>query len=103
MLPSEAMVKAGELIKEFGWSQAVLGDRKTGFCLDGAIATAHGWPDEFDGVSYDRTRAVLVWFTRERHKLGPILYNDAAGRTKEEVLELLEWAATEAAKTEGAA
>lgn len=103
MLPSEAMVKASEIIEEYGWSQAMLGSKLDGFCLDGAVATAHGWPDEFDGYAYDRTRSVLVQFVRTKFQGGPILFNDHPGRTKEEVLEMLRWAAAEAAKTEEAA
>lgn len=100
MLPSEAMLKASELIKECGWIQGDLGSREAGYCLDGAIATAHGWPGDFDGVSYDRTRATLTRATQRYHKLGPILFNDTRGRTREEVLEVLRLAAIEAAKEE---
>lgn len=94
--PSKALAEARKLIAECGWVQVDMGSRERGLCLDGALAVAHGWPQEFDGASYDQTRAVLTGFTRAWFKQGPIAYNDRPGRTKEEVLGLLDRAATEA-------
>lgn len=64
-------------------------ERATCFCLAGAISRA------CSDLKYDSSRGVVAYrrlqaVTGRLHKEGPIDYNDKEGRTKEEVLALIE-------------
>ena len=81
---SEVLEQAAELIRRHGWVQRKYGTTGEGYCIIGAIIAV---PKHESG--YPAIEAL-------REELGGqsvMLWNDTEGRTKEEVLELLERAA----------
>lgn len=74
-------MKPSELIRKYGWIQGRLGDEKQGFCLIGSIRHACG--------SINNLQEVI---NKLQTKIGTslITWNDTMGRTKEDVIILLE-------------
>lgn len=80
--------KAADLIEEYGWQQCNYGDTRRGFCATGALMYAGGAVPT-DGVLlsdlvYDELSGPLMETFG-----GLISWNDARGRTKDEVIALL--------------
>lgn len=87
------LLHARELIDKHGWVQGVYGNPEKGFCIIGAISRAC-WDD---GVTFETQTAMEG--DLQRHAPGYeslVAFNDAKGRTKEEVLALFDRAIQEA-------
>jgi hypothetical protein len=90
MTTTTVLKKAKALIQKYGWIQKSNGDQKHGFCASGAISNViNGCDCEKNGCNgnkpciYVRTENALS----RAMKYKPItIYNDAPGRTKEQVL-----------------
>lgn len=91
-------MKAYELIEKYGWKQGSFGwldpdapQRCTGFCLLGAIRFKHLSGKNLDDVPPQLHEMVARDFGEAKKRLGenPVKWNDAYGRTKEEVIALL--------------
>lgn len=81
----QILTQAAELIRRHGWVQRKFGSDGGGFCLIGALI--HASPSRYEDA-----------YARVSQELGErslISWNDAEGRTQEEVLELLERAASD--------
>jgi hypothetical protein len=75
-------MKPSELIRQYGWVQGWYGSYDDGFCILGAIGTGIG---DLEGKSHE----VVEKLTKT--VCAPLnTWNDAPGRTKDEVLALLE-------------
>ena|SRR5690606_11551681 len=86
----DVLRRSRELIEEFGWIQGNYGSKEVGFCSAGAICECEGegfpepavedacdaFDDAVDGDGY----------------YGTVSFNDAPGRTKEEVLKMFDQA-----------
>jgi hypothetical protein len=70
-------MKPSELIRHYGWVQGRLGTATHGFCLIGALVEAR-----CTGIECEQIRALVGGNCIE--------WNDTTGRTKDEVLALLE-------------
>lgn len=86
------LLRAAELIEEFGWRQEAFGDKTRGMCAVGAIMEAG---TELDFV-HDReimvaTEDKLAEHLKLRYSLIPHVpaWNDMTGRTKEQVVATL--------------
>ena len=81
------LVCARDIIKEHGWIQRRLGSRNVGYCLVGALVKAVG-------TEKLATRLGGALDHLGRFTDGDTVpnWNDTEGRTREEVLELLETA-----------
>lgn len=93
----DVLLRAADLLSEFGWQQGGLGSKLTGqFCLVGAVVEAArdlGAPytpsvHDDEGI-YDYANRFLRSFEKEY----PEDWNDAEGRTKAEVVARLRAAA----------
>lgn len=91
MTPKEIIVKAHQLIAEHGWVRGYYGSAHVGYCAIGAICAAH--PDQ-SGVNTGALADIIAAIGMVERRLGKhsslVMYNDAYGRTKEEILNLLE-------------
>lgn len=85
MSPAEVCAKAAELIREHGWVQGRFGDKRSGYCLDGALNLAYsGHPRSCNtpiGV-----RKLVGGIIGRNH----VRWNDDPLRTVEEVLAVLD-------------
>ena len=89
MTPEEILAKAADLIEERGWCQGV-GITGTGQrCLGRALWDATGLPIDAQCPAVPAWRDAEAALTKELDPLDIILYNDAPGRTKEEVVTAL--------------
>lgn len=93
---------AKELIEEHGWVQKFLGDRKSGFCVLGAIdqvridltaknvkGPADGYFDRADVINYGNVRAVDALSSQVPDRQ-IVTWNDAEGRVQGDVVKLLD-------------
>ena len=82
---SGVLSEAAELIRRHGWVQRKSGSIGEGFCLIGAVIN----------VTRDKHQCFLAneALIRASGTISIVTWNDTEGRTKEEVLELLERAA----------
>lgn len=78
---------ARDLIKEHGWVQNKFGSRSEGFCLVGALVKTNYRHKYRPGLE-----AEAASFLAEISGVGVLTWNDEPGRSKEQVLELLETA-----------
>jgi hypothetical protein len=86
------LLRAADVIREFGWVQNSFGNKRVGFCLIGAIGFAAwgAWRPEPDvSNQYDQAAVRLGHFLCG----DPVYYNDDPMRTKEDVIAALEAAA----------
>jgi hypothetical protein len=96
----ELLKSAKDVILQYGWVQGTQGDRESGFCATGAIWEAAGYrvPSGLSDVArwqvlVEAQAAESVLFDVLRNLLiGPRVFNDTIGRTKEEVLALFDTA-----------
>lgn len=91
---------AADVIRERGWTQGDYVDTETGACcMVGAVDLATGYTDDGEQITGDadvRRRRDEAYFALSPHaRPGPTVWNDAFGRTKDEVIEKLEQVATE--------
>lgn len=93
----EVLTDARDLISEHGWVQMKLGSRGGGFCIAGALVHATELQclrqkQEGDRFVRNRLGDSFKHIARVLDGDNIIDWNDAEGRTQEEVLELLELA-----------
>lgn len=84
--------RAVEILNNEGWIQGSYGGHKTGYCLIGALHTA---AYDIDSNLYDGAYGKVAHFlTIDNNVTKQTLprWNDAKGRTKEEVIAALEGA-----------
>lgn len=90
----DVLHRAADLLEEFGWVQYDCGGKDRGFCLLGAVLEANR---DFGRNVYADLESLgdLVWSGLPRRTWGsfPIDWNNASGRTKEEVVTRLREAA----------
>lgn len=89
----ELLAEAARLIERHGWIQRKYGKPETGFCMLGAVEEV--W---WSTGSENRTASLeeldrAYGLLKLRVPAGPVIFNDAPGRTKEEVLAVLREAA----------
>jgi len=93
MSASALLASAADALTRFGWVQGMMGTVHTGFCLLGAVDYAYQsrpWHVGCSSGTFMAARdalSVLVW------PLGAVHWNDAPGRTEEEVICLVRRAA----------
>jgi hypothetical protein len=98
MTPKELLEKAKKTIQEKGWTQGAYKrgpNAEGGFCMYGAIYEAAGVMTSSDGPDIIPTGKLADSIHAARNALvravgNPIAYNDAAGRTKDQVLEVFD-------------
>jgi hypothetical protein len=81
-----ALIKAADYIEKYGWCQHSHSKAGT-VCLWGAICEANGGDGRLCDDAYDKVETFL------QNPIGAINWNDAPGRTKDEVIALLRKAA----------
>lgn len=77
-------MKPSEVIKTYGWVQRRSGNEETGFCLIGAVY--HVYNNNNDYFIYNKVFCAL----HQAIHAFPSTWNDTPGRTKKEVIKLLE-------------
>jgi hypothetical protein len=91
--PADLLLRAADLLEEFGWRQMHVGSKRQGaFCALGAINTATSDHGLERGAEWQEARQIL-----ERLVGGSVAHwNDADGRTRAEVVAKLREAASQA-------
>jgi hypothetical protein len=93
------LLKAAEYLDETGWCQRVFRDNQGQNCIAGAVALAKPTPGSYglSGCSLDPVLSEMLDRIQEAlgvHEWGEVVaFNDAEGRTKEEIQALLRRAA----------
>lgn len=94
---------AASLIEEYGWVQGRFGSKQIGFCLIGAIREAVN-----GGYRWDENRYEPIVNATTKRRLsdgrsadGGAIWNDASGRTKEEVIAKLHEVASQLRSQDG--
>lgn len=91
MTPAEVLRKAADVIRARGWRQHDYGEESGPVCAVGALNVAMGgdpWDDHGPYTAEERLRQFLGWGDSVSR------WNDARGRTVEEVIAALEKAAS---------
>lgn len=95
----EIALGAARLLREVGWVQGTFRTydpdegKYTGFCMLGAIRqTAEYFDRQLSDEEYDAMTEVVM-AVKEALPCGLVSYNDTPGRTKDEVIAVLEKAA----------
>ena len=88
MTVSAILLDAANLIERHGWIQGAYGRPDRGYCLFGAV---------FEASKYDSDNPWAALVDQEVTGGDPIGWNDAEGRTREQVIGLLRSAAESAA------
>lgn len=93
----EILETARNAIRTYGWVQGYYGRKEEGFCLNGALryaATGEAFTPPGFGTrerdSYKEAGAILWELIKPSGKISMTHWNDAAFRTKTEVLDILE-------------
>lgn len=93
----QVLIDAKALIQKHGWIQGSYGNSYIGYCASGAIcsvAQAAGWAAAAEAAPVARAAASAVARAAgpaaARAELDIVEYNDAQGRTKEEVLAVFD-------------
>lgn len=87
----ETLTKARTLLENYGWIQEDVGGAETGFCALGAVTEAVELCSSARYDAYYAARSALMYTVQSSEfgcHDGVIQFNDAPGRTKEEVLNL---------------
>ncbi len=87
-LAADGLRIAREKIMKFGWVQRYSGNESRGFCLTGAINDAKH--DKAACVACAALSFISMKFVVLTGGYSMIMWNDAAGRTVEQVLDLLD-------------
>lgn len=80
-------MKPSELIKQYGWIQKESGNLESGFCIAGAVE--YTYKESIKFIIFDLLNKKIQEHESTRH-LFLAEWNDQPGRTKEEVIALLE-------------
>lgn len=86
MTPQDVLLQARDIIIKHGWVQDYLGGPHDGYCISGALLAVLGCDRALRTEAREAVEFVLDWENI-------VCYNDAPGRTKKEILGLLEKAA----------
>ena len=86
----QVLARAHRLIAVFGWVQGGYGDELTGYCVRGALDAAGYGMELATAESVRRSGALLCKLVAEMGFEDVTDWNDELGRTKQEVLDLLD-------------
>jgi hypothetical protein len=79
----EIILKSIELIETYGWVQKAFGSKDVGFCIVGAVRAIRPSPSTVNRLGYTEAWTHLMYGFKDRDIA---TWNDAPGRTKEEVI-----------------
>lgn len=86
----QLLLDAAQYIRDHGWCQHQLMNRHGAVCLAGALESAPGWKNAQDAIE-------AVARLQPHASIWVSVWNDKPGRTKEEVIAVLEKAAKKGA------
>lgn len=93
MKASEVLTGAIEALNEFGWNQGDYGNQERGLCAIGAMDYGAGYRNpkigNFDADAYVTAKQYMNTVVGGNAHSGVSIWNDASGRTKEEVIAAL--------------
>lgn len=94
MTPQEVCAKAAELIRQHGWMQGRFGDKRNGYCLQGALNFAYDGRPRGCRVPLEVVDLIGVHLPPSRWG-NYVAWNDDPSRTIDEVLAVLDAAGEE--------